>query len=549
MTTSKAAEADRRRRPEGPAPSLSFADLLPSLEARAASATRLRFPSTIYRDDPVGFFRNVLGIEPWAKQIEIIEGVRDNVQVAAKSGHRVGKSYLAAGLALWFYCSWPDARVVLTATTAPQVQNTLWRAVKILFDGAGRCLDCNVADPDRERIPTPCPHSAAIDGKIAASARTGLKSGFREIIGVTVREGEAIQGIAGAHMLFIVDEASGVADETFHGIVGNLASNARIVLLGNPTKNSGVFFDAFNKNAAQYKCFTISSEESPNVKAGREVIEGLAMREWIERRREEWGEDSALFRIKIKGEFATNEDGKIFSLELIGSAEARWESTASEGRLFIGVDPAGEAGTSDEIIFQPRRGLKALEIEAHRGLSPDAHLVRLLALIERLRVPREIPVVVLDAEGSIGAQVHGVFKHYVDSTRGRSFELVAVRASHRARMARIYHTLRDELAGNLHAWMKDGGAIPTDEKLEKDLHLFEWTQRLGHNSLLKLVPQKPEIRKLIGRSPDRYDALALCVWEPLALKEEDARAERDEHDDDDEPEALDPWAARRVFER
>jgi O-acetyl-ADP-ribose deacetylase (regulator of RNase III) len=32
------------------------------------------------------------------------------------------------------------------------------------------------------------------------------------------------------------------------------------------------------------------------------------------------------------------------------------------------------------------------------------------------------------------------------------------------------------------------------------------------------------LRKILGRSPDRYDALALSVWEPLSLREQSGRS-------------------------
>jgi len=94
---------------------------------------------------------------------------------------------------------------------------------------------------------------------------------------------------------------------------------------------------------------------------------------------------------------------------------------------------------------------------------------------------------------------------------------VTVRASDRAvRQPAVYDRLRDELTANLEAWMRDGGAIPEDAKLALELHQPEWIQNV--NGRVKVTP-KTEIRKAIGRSPDRYDAVALSAWEPLSLKE------------------------------
>ena len=60
-------------------------------------------------------------------------------------------------------------------------------------------------------------------------------------------------------MLFIVDEASGVADPIMEAILGTLSgANNKLLMCGNPTKTSGTFFDAFHADRAQYKYITVS---------------------------------------------------------------------------------------------------------------------------------------------------------------------------------------------------------------------------------------------------------------------------------------------------
>ena len=537
MTTA-VGEVVRRRpgRPKDESVSMPTA-LRDALLAMLSEATSIRFPSPRYQRDPVAFCREILGIEPWSKQVEILEAVRDHDRVACKSGRRVSKSHTAAALALWWYCSYPDARVVMSSTTDRQVNEILWREVSMLRARAGRCVKCKAEMQRLEdgglspvlaqvRIPRPCPHSAIISGDIGALARTGLKSDdFRQIWGFTAREAEAVQGIAGARMLFILDEASGIPQPIFDAIEGNRAGGAKVLLLGNPTQNKGEFFDAFHeKNAAKkgrggvgYHCITVSSEDSPNVKPGRDVIPGLATASYIREREIEWGRESAMFKIHVLGEFALAEEGRIFSVHAIAQAEQRWLPMPSAGRLFVGLDPAGPTGSGDETVFAVRRGLKVIEVVSHRGLTDEAHLVHLLSLLNKHRLPRETPVVVLDREGNVGASVYGLLRLHTETKPG-AFELVGLRASDRAaRQPQIYDRMRDELAANLEAWMRDGGAIPEDTKLAAELHELEWRQHT--NGRLKVTP-KENLRKILGRSPDRYDAIALAAWEPLSLREE-----------------------------
>jgi hypothetical protein len=416
----------------------------------------------------------------------------------------------------------------------------------MLRSRAGRCVDCKTEDPDGLLIRAPCPHSTIIEGEQGELARTGLKSpDFREVLGFTAKEAEAVSGVSGRHLLYIVDEASGVDEEIFQAIEGNRAGGAKIVMFSNGTKNEGEFYEAFYGKSAFYKSLRISSEETPNAVSGRLLIPGLASREWIEEKKLEWGETSALYRVRVKGEHALHEEGRIFTIHAIGQAEARWADTAESGRLYIGLDPAGESGTGDETVLVARRGLKMLELHAHRGLNDEGHKAFLLQVIKRLRLPRETPVVVIDREGSIGASLSGALNAHV-ALHPNDFELVSLRASDGAiRQPQVYDRIRDELAANLEIWFRDGGAILEDAKLARELHVLEWlfTQR----GRVKLI-QKDKLRKILGRSPDRYDALAMSVWEPLSLADTPQSMLPAVDDSDRMEHVLDPYEGAKIWE-
>lgn len=517
--------------------------------AALAEVTSITWPCTRYQTDPVAFFRDILGVDPWSRQRDILEGVRDHGRVAVRSGHRVSKSNTVAGLALWNYCAFPESRTILTSTTARQVDGILWREIRKMKMQSGVCADCRRAQYSGQR---PCPHSAVITGEIGDLARTGLKSpDFREILGFTAKDAEAIQGIAGKNLLFVCDEASGIPQQIFEGLSGNLAGGGRIVLTGNPTKTDGEFFDAFHNKSGFYHTLTISSEESPNVVANRIVIEGLATREFVESRKEEWGENSALYRVRVKGEHALHESGRIFSLHTIAEAERAWHVAPDDGRLFVGVDTAGESGKGDDIIMAPRRGKKVLRLHRFSGLDADGHLIQVLSLITQYRRDREIkPVVVIDAEGSVGAKVAARFRVFVEQNPD-AFELVCVYASNRAlREPSVYDRVRDELAANLARWLLDGGAIPEDRKLAAELHVWEWRSNAG-NGRIKLWPPKDDVRKagMLNRSPDRYDAVALSCWEPLRLQEASVSGDAQQRPQEVVHVTLDPYVGADAWQR
>lgn len=567
MTTSRRDEVRRRALGGAPSRGATFESRI-ALRIRAELALkageRIKWPSAKYRDDPVAFTRDILGSDPWSRQIEIMEAMRDHPRVAVRSGHKIGKSNLIGSIALWFYCSWPDARVVMSSTTSRQVDQILWREVSMLHARGGRCVDCKrelraLMDGGmhqieaEERIPKPCHHSALIDGELGRLARTGMRSeDFRTISGFTAKEAEAVAGISGRNLLFLIDEASGVPDVIFEAIEGNRAGGARIALFGNPTKADGELYDAFESKSELYHGITVSSEETPNVIEGRVVIPGLATREWIEEKKQEWGENSPQYRVRVKGLPPVGEDGRIFSLQSILDAERLWPEIAAEGRLHVGFDPAGEAGTGDEMCLCPRRGRKAIRYDIHRGLDEYGSLLELLLLLVELREDGEKPVVKVDVEGEVGAKVLTALRDYeedaprdsklrefLNANRGHplhnflagkhvAFELVTVRASERAKAkAKVYHRLRDRLCGNLADWLRgdpgqdNGGAIPEDAKASAELHCLVWDK--VDDGPLRLL-DKREIRKILGRSPDRYDALALAVWEPRWIQDDEEAA-------------------------
>ena len=75
-----------------------------------------------YRDDPVRFCREVLGVksatrrstnEPY--QFRVLETLTAHPRVAVRSGHGVGKSAINAWAALWWLVTRPMSRVVILA--------------------------------------------------------------------------------------------------------------------------------------------------------------------------------------------------------------------------------------------------------------------------------------------------------------------------------------------------------------------------------------------------------------------------------------------------
>ena len=76
---------------------------------------------------PVAFAREVLGVQLWAKQEEVLNALTTHRRVAVKAGNGLGKGFCAAVAVLWFIHTHQDAAVALITGelplhTGPQTQ-------------------------------------------------------------------------------------------------------------------------------------------------------------------------------------------------------------------------------------------------------------------------------------------------------------------------------------------------------------------------------------------------------------------------------------------
>ena len=493
---------------------------------RAASdASVVRWPSARWAHDPVGFAREVLGVELWSAQVEIVESIRDNRNTAVRSGHKVGKSTAIATAALWFYCTFDRARVILTAVKATQIENIIWKEIRRLFREARR-------------------RGFPIDGELYELARTGLRAeDERQIFGLTARDGEGLAGISSPNILVLADEASGIADRFFEVLGTSLASDGGTVrkcYISNPTRTVGEFYRSHTTNKHLFRCIAISSEDTPNAR-GTGRVKGLAGPDWIEEKRVEYGEDSPQFRVRVKGEFAHDLEGKVISLDVIAAAEERWEDADEDGQLQIGVDPAGDGVGGDETAIAVRRGQKVRSVLAWQKLSLDGIVSNILGLLADNRRAREArPRVVVDANG-IGDGVAVRLRFHLEK-HPEAFDLIAIR-SHFAANDRIHDKVRDALWGNMATWVKaEGSALPSDAKLAQELNTPSWDELKDGKAR---VTDKDKMRSLLGRSPDRADAVCLAVWGFGSLEAPEAPhvppgVASDDHDDDRAP-SMNPY--------
>lgn len=441
--------------------------------------------------DPADFAERVLGIRPWdlpnappavGTQRRVLSALRPGARISWRSSHKVGKSTTAAIAAIWAATLFPRSRVVLTAPTYRQVSKVLWREVRRLHAGA--------------RLPLGGAPS------LLPSSGWNLPNGS-QVLGFTTKDDNAFSGISAPLVTYIVDEAAGVPEEIFEAIDGNSAGGSILIMLGNPTRLSGRFRRSQTTERAGASVFHTSAHHVIEATGGRK-IPGLATQEWVREMAQEYGETSNVYAVRVLGEFPEHGSNSVLPLSMIDRAADRRLSPSETDRLELGADPARYGDDATAIVA--RRGLYVYPVVTLR--NADSHEVagRILALCRELHMPgdRQKPLIKVDEIG-IGAGVLDTLR------RDRSVEAVGVNSAAAAREPNRYANCRDELWFSLLSFMRDGGAIPRDADLIAELSSAEYTfDGRGRQK----VESKDEMKKKLGRSPDRADALALSVYAP-----------------------------------
>ena len=439
-------------------------------------------PSPEALADPVRFAEDVFGLVVWSRQAEFLRACRDHGRVSVTSGHKTGKSTSFAVLAWWFPSDpvgRPGARVVLSSASARQVKTILWREVKALHRRAlSRGYD----------LPAP-----------ALDPETGVRwDDGREILGFTARDPEKMAGVSGAHLLFLLDEASGISPEIFEAIEGNRAGGARIALASNPTQQSGEFFDSHHSKRDLYRALEISSEEAAAVTPH---IPGLATATWCAEKRREWGVDSPIYAVRVLGRFPAQSTDAVIGLVYVLDGVARWEDTDASGPLVIGLDVARFG--DDETVAVARRGYKVLTIERLPPADGPDTASRFVLWLQGSKLLRanEKPVVNVDAIG-VGASVFDAL------ARSPVVDARAVNSGSASTKPHEFTNLRAELHFAGRDWLREGGAIPDDAKLQAEAVAPKYhTDARGRLQ----VESKDDLRKRLGRSPDASDAWLLSL--------------------------------------
>lgn len=442
-----------------------------------------------YRNDPVLFVREMLQVEPTEQQCALLEACApEGAMVTIRSGHGVGKTCTLAWLILWFLWTRLNVRVPCTASTASQLRDVLWAELSVWRERLPKELrDATVIQNDR----------LMLAGEIGRTQYAVARTARRE-------DPTAMHGFHAPHLLYVVDEASGVPDEVFEVMRGALTEqNARVVMTSNPTKVTGYFYDTHMSDGARnmWTRLHFSCLDSP-----------LVSTKYVEQMKEEYGEGSDVYRVRVLGEFPRASITQFIPIDIVEEAQKRGavlkRENFSYAPVILGAD-VSYFGDDRSALFL-RQGLYAELLWEGRNIDTKEYA----DLIARFAFELKHDRVFVDVTG-VGAGV-------VDSLRGMGVSVTGVSSASASSRGEL-HNKRMEMWWNMKEWLSEGGCIPNNVSLKEDLVAPEFTYSLNTGKMLLESKQSMKARKV--RSPDLADALALTFSYPVSRGEHKTRGE------------------------
>ena len=455
-----------------------------------------------YRDDPSGFNRAILGRCLWHKQREVCAAVARSPITVVPAGRAVGKSYLLAGIVLWWLYTRQNSLVITTGPDHRQVVSVLWKEIR-------RALRSSRA---------PLGHDHLTQG-YGSPQRLQVRGGSEwQALGFACKSEEGLSGQHAGDLLVIVDEASGVEDRIWSAIHGLAAS--RLVVVGNPIKYDCHFrelHDLAEAGSESVLTVPISSLECPD--AGREHSPvGMASRSFLNQMREIHGEESPWWRSNILGLFPGQESVRFIPSNWLDACtneqilqDESWRDYPG-GPPVCGVDVGGGVGADRSVVVirDRRRLLEVFASTQHGVLDDAAHRLEpvVIELCKRWGIPGSR--VIYDRGGlgrSFGSYLanHGLddaFGYYGSGKGGRLYV---------NRRTACAYALRKRLDPHRkdHVPFYCGG-IPEWPALRQELaELRSPSMELEEGQVKQVLETKEELMGRLHRSPDLLDALLM----------------------------------------
>lgn len=394
------------------------------------------------------------------------------IGISVKSGHGTGKDCALAWVYLWLLTCFPFSKGLVTAPTSHQLRDVLWSEINKWIKKSPVLIDTIEWQSDKIFV-------KGHKEEWFITARTANIKGTEE------QQGEALAGMHADYMIMAADESSGIPKGVFTPLEGALTGKMNFgILISNPTRSSGYFFESHTTDNDRWECFTWNSAKS-----------NIVSRDYIERMKTKYGENSNMYRIRVLGEFPVSDSHTLIPYEWVQRAIDDGEETL-EGFILRGFDIGGGG---DKTVMVERTGNKVTDIQEY----DSADTMKVTGWIMRELADADYDMAFIDPIG-IGA---GVYDRLME-LKVRNLYPVDVRTVSGDSACVL---LRDEIFWRLREQFEKGTlTIPDDEELIGELTTIQYDLKDSTGKIK--IESKKDMRKRGLASPNKADALALTYY-------------------------------------
>jgi len=427
-----------------------------------------------YHKDPVKFAREVIGMEPDDWQCELLEAIANPEirRVSCKSGHGVGKSSAVAMAAIWHVLMRVPSKTVVTAPTSAQLFDACFAEMKNIAKRLKPPFD-DLLEIKSDRIELKSsPESTFI------SCRTSRQE-----------QPEALAGVHSPSTLLLADESSGIPESVFEAASGSMSGiHATTVLTGNPTRNTGFFYDTHNRLKENWYTMSVSCIDSKRVSD-----------DFVNDMKNRYGEDSPAYHVRVLGNFPPSESDTVIPVALIDHAMKNDIKVHEDTVSIWALDVARQGNDSSVLCKRQGPVIHPLTVWNNLDLMQLSGAVK--AEYDAVSMSKKPVEIIVDSVG-LGAGV-------LDRLRELGLPARGLNVSERSMQKETYINLRAELWFKCKAWLEGMDVkIPHDDRLWAELA----APRYHFTSSGKIQVESKEAMKKRGiNSPDRADAVCLSL--------------------------------------
>lgn len=450
----------------------------------------------LWREKPVYFIKDHFDLTPDIWQEEALDLYMRCERVALVASKGPGKTAWLSWVGLHFLTMYYETKLAALSITKDHLKDNLWSEL-LKWRSRSEVLKKTISDGS-EKIEV-----YGKEGIAFISARSFPKS---------ANESEMQSALAGLHadnVGFLMDETGMFPDSMFSTADAALANaikdgegkypkRGRILAVSNPERPSGIIYRAFNGDPQLSKLWNVmnitSDPDSPK-RANR------VSKEWAQGVIDLYGRDHIYTKINVYGEYPDSTTEMLLSEREIDEAMNR-TYTFEDYRYKqqrLGIDVA--RGGSDSTILIRRQGMQAFQPIM---ISSDQHGPQVAAQALHQRELWGVNRMYVDNTGGYGGSVIDFLK--TDAT----VDVIPVTYQAASMEPKKYNNVRTQNWVKMRDWVRNGGALPKDELLKKEL----LAPKLFYNGTQFKLESKEDIKKRIGRSPDRADALAQTFADP-----------------------------------